>query len=255
MKKYYTLLLIIIAIIALGIKVFANNYNYKVYNSALNKTYTAVLGTMSITDDRYVFGFYTKEGQPLCVINLNTNKNKEGLVGGQCAEINAFIKVMSGDTSVNPNSPKNTLGWRELSPNTFSREISSLKQEREQQGKHVFGSDVNVSNEVNPRYKSGQSDEEICIRNNGGAWSCLQDKNYAKLVANIMKNGGCITSVPDMGQMYRDWKYCQNTKETINILYLPSGETKVLNDVGISTVTMSDEEYRQEIQEYHKQYK
>lgn len=257
MKKTFLALLGAGIVLAIANIALASNYTYKVYNSNLNKTYTANLGTISLTDTEYLWAFYTKEGQPLCIVNLNTNTDKNGLVGGQCTDIDAFISFMSGE-SIDMNSPKYTLGYREFNPNTFYKEMNELQQERAAQGKFVFnvGNTQEEKTNFTPRYKAGQSDKEICVRNYGGTWACMDSPEYSKTVADIMKNGGCIVSVPDMGRMYKDLKYCQSTKNPIHVMYLPSGETKLINPVDEYNVAakppMSDKEYKEEIEEYKR---
>lgn len=78
--------------------------------------------------------------------------------------------------------------------------------------------------QTNNRYKTDQSDEEICIRWSHDVQTCKNDADYRKLYADVIKNGGCITSVPDIGYMVRSWIYCKETSEKINILFLPTGE-------------------------------
>lgn len=113
----------------------ALNYTYKVYNPKLNKTYTAVFGTISISDTRYLWGFYTKEGQPLCVAQPYNTNTKNGLVGGDCTEFNTFVQFFNGQKV---DLSKNSFGWREINSNTFFREMESIKQERSAQGKFEF---------------------------------------------------------------------------------------------------------------------
>lgn len=115
---------------------------------------------------------------------------------------------------------------------------------------------VSVAYAENKRYTEGQSNQEICIRNHGGTWSCIEDKDYRDLFAGVIKNGGCITSVPDVGNMVREWKYCQNTSEKINVLYSPNGDTIILNKAiagDLGNPPMTDTEYKQELDEYYKQ--
>ena len=104
---------------------------------------------------------------------------------------------------------------------------------------------------TNGRYKFWQSDEEICIRWRQGVDICSKDKEYRKNVVNIIKNGGCLTSVPDMGQMWRTWEYCKETSEKIDILYLPTGEIFNFIEEGefgrTFSTPLSDEEYKKEI--------
>lgn len=259
MKLKFKVLLVVAIMFVVSNIVLAVNYTYKVYNPNTNKTHIAVLGTMSITDKQYIWGFFTKEGQPLCVANLNTNIDKNGLIGGQCTDINAFVKFMQGE-NIDINSSKYIMGFRELNPNTFYKEMNSVQMERAAQGKSVYtinkNEDEKEKSSFSPRYKAGQSDTEICIRNHGGTQACMEDSGYSKIVADVMKNGGCIASVPDMGQMYKDLKYCQTTKNTVNILYLPTGETKVIKPLEYnefaSMPPMSDYEYNKELMEYKK---
>ncbi len=259
MKLKFQSFLVLVIMLAVANVALAVNYTYKVYNPNINKTYMAVLGTMSITDTKYLWGFFTQEGQPLCVANLNTNTDKNGLIGGQCTDISAFIKFMQGE-NIDINSSKYVLGYRELNPNTFYKELNSIQQERTAQGKSLYvaakNTDTQTKSSFTPRYKTGQSDTEICIRNYGGIQACMEDQSYSKHVANIMKNGGCIASVPDMGLMYKDLKYCQANKNAVHVLYLPTGETKVIKPLeynsAASNPPMSDDEYKKELAEYNK---
>lgn len=138
MKQKFFALLSAGIMLAMANAVLAENYTYKVYNPILNKTYMANLGTLSLTDTQYLFGFYAKDGQPLCVANLNTNSDKNGLVGGQCTDAKAFINFMNGD-NIDLNSSKYIFGYRELAPNTFYKEMYEIRQERSAQGKTVVG--------------------------------------------------------------------------------------------------------------------
>lgn len=103
--------------------------------------------------------------------------------------------------------------------------------------------------QTNNRYKLGQSDEEICIRWSHDVQNCKNDADYRKLYADVIKNGGCITSVPDVGLMVRSWGYCRETSEKINLLFLPTG--KVFNFLeegeygGYFIKPLTDEEYEQ----------
>lgn len=113
----------------------AENYTYKVYNPKINKAYTAVFGTVSLSDTEFLWAFFTPGGEPLCIIPLyNASKNAQGLVGGKCSTIEDFTASMQGG------QPKNELSWRELNPNTLYREAESIKRERAAQGKYEFGS-------------------------------------------------------------------------------------------------------------------
>lgn len=114
----------------------AENFTYKVYNPKTNKTYSATLGTLSMTDTQYIWGFYTLDGQPLCVISFNNiNKNSQGLVGGQGTDYTAFERFFV-NKEYNINLAKHEVGWRELSTDTFYREINCIKRERAAQGKY-----------------------------------------------------------------------------------------------------------------------
>ena len=113
-----------------------------------------------------------------------------------------------------------------------------------------------IATTTNPRYKAGQSNEEICIRNNGGIYACKGSADYSNTFADVIKNGGCITSVPDMGNMIRDWKYCQTTSEKKNIIYYPDGRMVVVNNDSMMVKSMAlppmtDAEYIQELREYN----
>lgn len=44
--------------------------------------------------------------------------------------------------------------------------------------------------QANNRYKSGQSDEEICIRWSHDVQTCKNNADYRKLYADVIKNGG-----------------------------------------------------------------
>lgn len=119
----------------LFLPVMAENYTYKVYDPISNKSYSAVLGTMSISLSQYLWGFFTKDGKPLCVAKVYNTNNQNGLIGGQCTEVNAFINYLNGE---NVNLDRYTFGWRELTENSFYKEMNLTKKERMSQGKYEF---------------------------------------------------------------------------------------------------------------------
>ena len=121
----------------LSLYAFAENFTYKVYNPRTNKAHTAVLGTVSLTDNEYIWGFYTKDGKPICIANLNINKDSNGLIGSKCVEYEAFAKKFF-DGKDNIDFSKYEMGWRELETDTFYKEINSIKQERATQSKYEF---------------------------------------------------------------------------------------------------------------------
>lgn len=114
----------------------AEVYSYKVYDPKTNKTYTAEIRptVLNIEGQKcYMTEFYTLQGKPLCFFGHYTNKNNQGLVGGQCQD-SASVRKMLGGQAVKPY----TMGWRETSRNTFYREIESLKQEMAEQGIYPY---------------------------------------------------------------------------------------------------------------------
>ena len=113
---------------------------------------------------------------------------------------------------------------------------------------------ANLGNfQTNNRYKLCQSDEEICIRWSHDVQTCKNNADYKKLYADVIKNGGCITSVPDVGLMVRSWGYCKETSEKINLLFLPTGE--VFNSLeegeygGFFSTPLRDAVYKQALEE------
>lgn len=145
MRKLLQTLLIGSAILTTTIQpIFAENFTYKVYNPRTNKAYTAVLGTIGMTDTQYLWAFYKPDGEALCVASVyNTNKNDKGLVGGQCSDTAAFIKFVNHQGI---NLEKYQLGWRELSTDTLYREMESIRRERAAQGKTEYGTNNSTSN-------------------------------------------------------------------------------------------------------------
>ena len=123
---------------------FAENFTYKVYNPRTNKSYNAVLGTVSLTDIEYIFGFYTKEGEPLCVTSLNLNKDSKGLIGSKCTETKAFMRQFVNNENIDLS--KYEMGWREIDTDTFYKEINSIKQERATQGKYEISENDYLGN-------------------------------------------------------------------------------------------------------------
>lgn len=114
----------------------AEVYSYKVYDPKTNKTYTAEIRPTTLNaggQKYYMPEFYTPQGKPLCFFGPDTNKNNQGLVGGQCKDSASVMKMMRGE-AIEPY----TMGWRETSSNTFYREIESLKQEMAQQGIYPY---------------------------------------------------------------------------------------------------------------------
>lgn len=101
----------------------AENFTYKVYNPKENKSVTAELGTLRVSDNKYMLGFFVK-GQPHCIVNMNTEK-KDGLICGKCAEYNSSITYVNGKSNSVIEFP-----WREISKNTFFPEVDSIVKER-----------------------------------------------------------------------------------------------------------------------------
>lgn len=136
MKKTLCTLLLGTTLLTTVAPVFAENFTYKVYNPRTNKAYTAILGTISITDYQYLWAFYTTNGSPLCVAQIYNTNTKNGLVGGQCTDANTFIRFINGDKRIDPS--KYEMGWRELSKNTLYPEMNSIRRERASQGKYEY---------------------------------------------------------------------------------------------------------------------
>lgn len=135
MKKTLALILLGATILTMSAPTFADNFTYKVYNPRTNKAYTGVFGTISITDYEYLWGFYTPNGTPLCVAQIYNTNTKNGLVGGQCTDTNAFIKFMNGERI---DLSKYEMGWRELSQNTIYSEMNAIRRERASQSKYEY---------------------------------------------------------------------------------------------------------------------
>jgi len=112
----------------------AENYTYKIYNHKTNKTVSAELGTLSVSDAQYIFAFFLSDGTPYCAVKLDTDL-KDGLVGGKCGDFNTFIRMFVNHEKVAPLD----YGWREYHKNTFYPELNSLKVERAAQGKYFAG--------------------------------------------------------------------------------------------------------------------
>lgn len=108
----------------------AENFTYKVYDPRTNKTYTAEIRPAVIGGKTYLTEFYTLQGKPLCFFGSDTNKNNQGLVGGECKDSSSMEKLLTGQRNITPY----TMGWREINKNTFYREIESLRQEMAEQG-------------------------------------------------------------------------------------------------------------------------
>lgn len=130
MKKKFLIFLSILLITSNS--VFADRFTYKVYNTKTNKVYTAVLGTISLSQYDYIWGFYTKEGNPICVINLNTNY-ENGFVKGKCDDINDFMKFMNKEKST---IAEQEYVWREFNRGSFYKEQDYIRQERAKEGKY-----------------------------------------------------------------------------------------------------------------------
>ena len=153
--------LLFIVVLLYGIKpVFASNFTYKVYDPQTNKAYTAVLGTVSITDDKYFWGFYTQNGEPLCVAQIYKTNKKDGLVGGQCTDINAFFKFLAKE---NIDLSKYEMSWREFSQNTLYTEMNDIREERALQGKYEY---TDSSQEIPNIQEANLPSVEVPIREN-----------------------------------------------------------------------------------------
>ncbi len=111
---------------------------YKVYNPKENKSHVVTLGTMGVLPKQYIFVFF-KGMAPYCVIGAKEDV-KNGLVGGQCTDANAFMRVLKDDADIS--ILKNyQFGWRELSEDTYYREVQEIIEDREENGLRLFGSD------------------------------------------------------------------------------------------------------------------
>ncbi len=135
MKKILSWILFSGILLTTVVPAFAENFTYKIYNPRTNKTSTGVFGTITITDNEYLWGFYTPNGAPLCVAQIYNTNTKNGLVGGACTETNAFIRLLNGEQV---DLTKYEMGWRELSQNTLYLEMNAIKRERASQGKYEF---------------------------------------------------------------------------------------------------------------------
>ncbi len=133
--KYVNLTIIFFVLIFVSNSVFASNHTYRVYNPKTNKTVNAVFGTMSISENRYLWGFYTKDGKPLCVAQIYNTNVKNGLVGGICTDAYAFKRFIGGEKL---DLTKYGLSWRELSEDTIFSEMESIRSERALQGKFEY---------------------------------------------------------------------------------------------------------------------
>ena len=133
MKKKILTALLFTGMLLTGVnKVFADRFTYKVYNTKTNKTYIAVLGTISLSQHDYIWGFYTKEGTPICVINLNTNY-ENGLIKGKCGDVNDFMKFMNKEQTT---IAEEEYVWKEFSKGTFHSEQDYIRQKLAEKGKY-----------------------------------------------------------------------------------------------------------------------
>lgn len=130
--KYILTVLILCSLI---LPVNAVNFTYKVYDQRINKSYTAILGTVSVNQGNYLFAFFTQEGKELCLIGdgLTPIDVHNGLVGGMCLPREILLNAASYAASPDKLS-KHILGWRELSANTFFLELDDIRQERTKAG-------------------------------------------------------------------------------------------------------------------------
>ena len=134
MNKYIFLLLCLFFMLSTK-AALAVNYTYKVYNPKTNKSYNAVFGTVSFIDNYYIWGFYTKDGTPLCILHKNNTNVKNGLVGGICTDANAFMRFANGE---NIDLSKYNMAWSELNQGTIYREMEDIRQERAAIGKYEY---------------------------------------------------------------------------------------------------------------------
>lgn len=102
---------------------FAENFTYKVYNPKINKSAIAELGTLRVSDNKYILGFFVN-GKPYCIVNMNTEK-MDGLICGKCSEFNSSVTYANGGSN-----SVIEFSWRELSKNTFFPEVDSIVKER-----------------------------------------------------------------------------------------------------------------------------
>lgn len=127
MKKFFIILILCL----LELPVSAVNFTYKVYDKRMNKSFSAILGTVAVNQENYLFAFFTQEGRELCLIGegLTPIEKHDGLVGGKCLPRYILLNPTKY-TSDNDKLLKNVLDWRELSKNTFFTEINDIRRER-----------------------------------------------------------------------------------------------------------------------------
>lgn len=132
MKYILTILLILSS---LFLPANAVNFTYKVYDQRVNKSFTAVLGTVTVNKNYYLFAFYTQEGKELCLLGdgITPLDVHNGLVGGMCLPREILLNAVTYASS-KEQLLKNVLGWRELSSNTFYLEIDDIREERVKEG-------------------------------------------------------------------------------------------------------------------------
>ena len=113
MKYILTILLILSS---LFLPANAVNFTYKVYDQRVNKSFTAVLGTVTVNKNYYLFAFYTQEGKELCLLGdgITPLDVRNGLVGGMCLPREILLNAVTYASS-KEQLLKNVLGWRELS--------------------------------------------------------------------------------------------------------------------------------------------
>lgn len=119
-------------------------------------------------------------------------------------------------------------------------------------------SEQNIST-PNRLYHQEWSNQEICLRNYGGA-ECLADVEYRDNYANLIKHGGCYINVMEVGPVMQDWNTCQNAAQNIVLKITPEGEIITLDqetkDFYFEKLgeVMSDEEYQSELKEIYENY-
>lgn len=113
---------------------------YKVYNPRTNKAYTVILGTSSSIYYKYpMYKFSLEDGgtySDFCVLDKGTNV-RNGLIGGQCTDYNAFIKYVNKEISYS-NLSNYKMGWREYKSGTYAEDIKYFSEA----GRKDYGEEV-----------------------------------------------------------------------------------------------------------------
>lgn len=185
------LICIFVLILLICPSAFAYNYKYKLYDPNTNKSYSAAMMTITVSEDSYYLGFM--DSGIICKI-VSAETKDGGLIGGKCVDIDN----------------RNVLyDWKELSANTFYPEVISIIEERKQQNCYLIDNMglINKTTEILNQSTAKQAETSV-ISDNTVKKSSSPFARPRPGISGIQK--GSYTANPDIDTSENDYvKYLQ----------------------------------------------